>query len=129
MKKSLLALSLLCASAPAFALPTSSRGYIVVNRGMSYYAGLTDDGNDIQLQLSHFSEEQQDTMFACIKKKDQYAVLVESREVLHREPRMPSDAPGRDTVFHDVKITDVSCVRAPGFLAYWRSVFHAGAAN
>ena len=100
---------------------TASRGYIMKNRNFTFYAGLMDDQNhtDIQTQLSHFTSAQVDVMQACMEKAETHAILVESEEVAVKVPRPD----GRMATVHEAKIINVECVRAPGFLKFWKTQF------
>lgn len=112
-------LGLLTLSVGAFAGTT--RGYLAENNRLQFYAGLDNNDGDFQLAVQFFSQSQQQTMWACMRRRDTHAIQVTSHEV---KRRVPTDIPGRDTFSHETVIDSVKCVSAPGFLGHWRAQFH-----
>lgn len=104
----------------------ATRGYIIENRGFTFYAGIDEENVDVQLQLKHFTEVQEELMWKCVQDKDNYAILVESGV---KSVKVPTEIPGRGTTVHLPEVYKVSCVRAPGFINHWRKQFNAAAVN
>lgn len=121
MKKSVLfSLTFLIAST-SFA--GSTLGYLVEgSRGSTYYAGITIDRTDsAQLDMSSFSDAQEVQMLSCMDKRATHAIRVTTKLV---EVEVPSNVRGRTTTFHDIKITGVDCVKAPGYITFWRGFWN-----
>lgn len=113
-----MAIGLMMVGTSAFAGTT--RGYVVENNRLQFYAGLDYDNSDVQLTLGRFSKPQITTMMTCMKKRETHAIEMTSHEV---KKRVPSGVPGRDTFFHDTVVDRVRCVSAPGFIYHWRKQF------
>ena len=108
----------------AIASESYSRGYLYETRNSLAYAGYSDDGTDVgflvdyYLRAGNITEEQVAKMEACMMKKETHAILV---TVKATPVSVPTGIPGRMTTVRTTKVSDVSCVKAPGYLALWRS--------
>jgi len=113
MKKSVFFTLTFLVAASSFAGTT--RGYLVQgSRGVTYYAGITDDQSDsAQLDIGSFTKAQVAKMNKCMDKRDTHAILVTTKLVAIDGPT--------GVPFHDVKITDLDCVKAPGYIHTWRA--------
>ncbi len=116
--KRLLVLWVMLSASAAMAAPSASRGYLAESRdGTLAYFGITDSQVDVQLPLHYFSEEKVDSMNKCMEKRETHAILVEMETRARRAPGMPS-------AFHEIVVTAVTCVKAPGFIHVWRRFFN-----
>lgn len=124
----ILALSFILTSVSEAAL----RGYLVETRSDLSFQGIADDGTDggfsvtFMMGQGAISKAEYKMMTDCQKKKETHAILVESKTVRTVLPGINgSRQPNIDLKW----AYEIDCVKAPGFLNYWRKFYNAGPAN
>lgn len=114
-------------SLSAFAQMSSSRGYLYTGqKNILYYAGLIDSGTDVGFNLKYaaeqlgLTEELFNKMGQCMNRKETHAILV-TQQAKKIEVILGNGQRGTSKVY---RVTAINCVKAPGFLNYWRKVFN-----